>query len=205
MFFYLLGHFLGLFWIFCFSCFCFPVISLTDFLKSLTLFRRGSAAAARATVRRRGGLRRSERRRRGARRRAEPPGWRRRRWRRDRRTLLPAHVGRGGRGAGVPGDAALRARFGRLRRAPAGVAVDDEDGAVAAGAPDGEAAPAVLRRRREHGGLDGLDAMAQDLFDVVNSGDVQIRIDQEFPLKEARAAHELLETRNTTASTILLP
>ena len=50
-----------------------------------------------------------------------------------------------------------------------------------------------------------LDAMAQDLFGVVASGDVQIRIDQEFPLKEARAAHELLEGRGTTASTILLP
>ena len=50
-----------------------------------------------------------------------------------------------------------------------------------------------------------LNMMAQDLFDVVSSGDVQIRIDQEFPLKEARAAHERLEARETTASTILLP
>ena len=50
-----------------------------------------------------------------------------------------------------------------------------------------------------------LNMMAQDLFDVVSSGDVQIRIDQEFPLKEARAAHERLEARKTTASTILLP
>ena len=47
--------------------------------------------------------------------------------------------------------------------------------------------------------------MAQDLFNVVASGDVQIRIDQEFPLKEARAAHEQLEARGTTASTVLLP
>ena len=31
------------------------------------------------------------------------------------------------------------------------------------------------------------DLMAQDLFNVVASGDVQIRIDQEFALKEARA------------------
>ena len=50
-----------------------------------------------------------------------------------------------------------------------------------------------------------LDVMAQDLFNVVVSGDVQIRIDQEFPLKEARAAHEQLEARGTTASTVLLP
>ena len=50
-----------------------------------------------------------------------------------------------------------------------------------------------------------LDAMAKDLFDVVDSGDIQVRIDQEFPLEEARAAHEQLEARTTTASTILLP
>ena len=50
-----------------------------------------------------------------------------------------------------------------------------------------------------------LDVMAQDLFNVVVSGDVQIRIDQEFPLKDARAAHEQLEARGTTASTVLLP
>ena len=50
-----------------------------------------------------------------------------------------------------------------------------------------------------------LDALARDLFDVVASGDVKIRIDQEFPLKEAKRAHDMLEARSTTASTILLP
>ena len=47
--------------------------------------------------------------------------------------------------------------------------------------------------------------MSTDLFSVVESGDVKIQIDQEFPLSEARAAHEALESRQTTASTILIP
>ena len=47
--------------------------------------------------------------------------------------------------------------------------------------------------------------MSTDLFSVVESGHVKIQIDQEFPLSEARAAHEALESRQTTASTILIP
>ena len=47
--------------------------------------------------------------------------------------------------------------------------------------------------------------MSTDLFSVVESGAVKIQIDQEFPLSEARAAHEALESRQTTASTILIP
>jgi NADPH2:quinone reductase len=47
--------------------------------------------------------------------------------------------------------------------------------------------------------------MADDLFEVVSSGKVKIRIDQTFPLTEARAAHEALEARKTTGSTILVP
>jgi NADPH2:quinone reductase len=46
-------------------------------------------------------------------------------------------------------------------------------------------------------------AMARHLFDKVLSGDVTIRIDQRFPLDEVRAAHEALEARKTTGSTIL--
>ncbi|WP_068296069.1 quinone oxidoreductase [Pararhodobacter sp. CCB-MM2] len=46
-------------------------------------------------------------------------------------------------------------------------------------------------------------AMAKHLFDKVLSGAVTIRIDQRFPLDEVRAAHEALEARKTTGSTIL--
>jgi NADPH:quinone reductase len=48
-------------------------------------------------------------------------------------------------------------------------------------------------------------AMADDLFDVVGSGAVKIRIDQRFPLAQAADAHRALEARKTTGSTILLP
>ena len=50
-----------------------------------------------------------------------------------------------------------------------------------------------------------LRAMSDDLFKIVASGKVNIQIDQKFDLSEARAAHEALEARQTTASTILVP
>lgn len=46
-------------------------------------------------------------------------------------------------------------------------------------------------------------AMAQHLFDKVQSGEVVIRIDQRFPLDQVAAAHTALEARKTTGSTIL--
>ncbi len=52
---------------------------------------------------------------------------------------------------------------------------------------------------------ENLAACANDLFDVVKAGAVKISIDQTFPLSEARAAHEALEGRKTTGSTILQP
>lgn len=48
-------------------------------------------------------------------------------------------------------------------------------------------------------------AMAGLLFSKVQSGDVSIRIDQRFPLAEVAAAHQALEARKTTGSTILEP
>ena len=48
-------------------------------------------------------------------------------------------------------------------------------------------------------------AMADDLFAVVESGAVKIHIDQRYPLAEVRQAHLDLEARRTTGSTILLP
>jgi NADPH2:quinone reductase len=50
-----------------------------------------------------------------------------------------------------------------------------------------------------------LVAMADDLFGVVASGAVAIRVNQTFPLSEAAAAHTALEARQTTGSTVLLP
>ncbi len=46
-------------------------------------------------------------------------------------------------------------------------------------------------------------AMADDLFAVVQSGAVKIHIDQRYPLREVQQAHRDLEARKTTGSTIL--
>jgi len=46
-------------------------------------------------------------------------------------------------------------------------------------------------------------AMADDLFDVVSSGKVKIRIDQRFKLEDVQQAHIALEARKTTGCTIL--
>lgn len=48
-------------------------------------------------------------------------------------------------------------------------------------------------------------ATANDLFDVVKSGAVKIAVNQTFSLKDAAEAHEKLEARQTTGSTVLLP
>lgn len=48
-------------------------------------------------------------------------------------------------------------------------------------------------------------AMADDLFAVVQSGAVKIRIDQRYPLAEVAQAHRDLEARKTTGSTVLMP
>ncbi len=46
---------------------------------------------------------------------------------------------------------------------------------------------------------------AADLFSVIRSGAVSVRIGATFPLREAAAAHRELEARRTTGSTVLLP
>ena len=48
-------------------------------------------------------------------------------------------------------------------------------------------------------------AMADDLFAVVQSGAVKIRIDQRYPLADVARAHTELEARNTTGCSVLLP
>jgi len=48
-------------------------------------------------------------------------------------------------------------------------------------------------------------AMADELFAVVQSGDVKIRIDQRYALKDVAQAHRDLEARKTTGCSVLLP
>ena len=48
-------------------------------------------------------------------------------------------------------------------------------------------------------------AAANDLFDMVKSGRVKIRINQTYPLAEAAQAHRDMESRKTTGSTVLIP
>ena len=48
-------------------------------------------------------------------------------------------------------------------------------------------------------------AMADDLFAAVTSGQVKIRIDQRYALADVAQAHRDLEARKTTGSSVLLP
>ncbi len=52
---------------------------------------------------------------------------------------------------------------------------------------------------------DDLLSTASDLFSVIRSGEVKVRIDATFPLRDAEAAQVALEARRTTGSTVLLP
>ena len=53
--------------------------------------------------------------------------------------------------------------------------------------------------------VEELDASAAALFAMIGSGKVRIDIGQTFPLAEARKAHEALESRATTGSSLLIP
>jgi NADPH2:quinone reductase len=48
-------------------------------------------------------------------------------------------------------------------------------------------------------------AMADELFDVVRSGAVKIRIDQRYALADTAHAHRDLEARKTTGCSVLQP
>ncbi len=50
-----------------------------------------------------------------------------------------------------------------------------------------------------------LDAAADDLFAVMESGAVKPIINRKYPLTEARQVHEALEARETRGSTLLIP
>lgn len=52
---------------------------------------------------------------------------------------------------------------------------------------------------------DDLQATANDLFDVVTAGHVEIKVNQTYPLSATADAHRDLEARRTTGSTVLLP
>jgi NADPH2:quinone reductase len=47
--------------------------------------------------------------------------------------------------------------------------------------------------------------LASETFDVITSGKVKIPVNQKYPLREAKKAHEDLESRATTGASILLP
>lgn len=53
--------------------------------------------------------------------------------------------------------------------------------------------------------VEDLDQSAAALFDAIGSGAVRIGIGQEFALADVRRAHEALEGRETTGSTLLIP
>jgi NADPH2:quinone reductase len=48
-----------------------------------------------------------------------------------------------------------------------------------------------------------VEARTKDLFDWIASGKLDLRIDKEYPLAEAAAAHKYLEGRQTTGKIIL--
>jgi len=50
-----------------------------------------------------------------------------------------------------------------------------------------------------------LNAMASDLFAMIESGKIKADINQTFALKDAANAHRALQARQTTGSTLLLP
>lgn len=50
-----------------------------------------------------------------------------------------------------------------------------------------------------------LDESAAALFEVIGSGKVKIDIGQTFPLADAKAAHEALESRATVGASLLIP
>ena len=49
------------------------------------------------------------------------------------------------------------------------------------------------------------NAMAKDVFDLVLAGKIKSEARQQYPLREAAAAHRALESRVTTGATVLLP
>ena len=52
---------------------------------------------------------------------------------------------------------------------------------------------------------EAMQAMSDDLFAVVASGQVKIHVEQRYALADAAQAHRDLEARKTTGSTVIVP
>ena len=52
---------------------------------------------------------------------------------------------------------------------------------------------------------ESLQASADALFEVIQSGAVKVEVGRRFALADVRQAHEALEARRTTGATILIP
>jgi NADPH2:quinone reductase len=50
-----------------------------------------------------------------------------------------------------------------------------------------------------------LEERSRDLFQWVRDGRLRLRVEFEFPLKDARVAHDALEGRKTTGKVLLIP
>ena len=50
-----------------------------------------------------------------------------------------------------------------------------------------------------------LKARARALFELIESGALDVRIGARYPLEQARQAHEDLEARRTTGKLLLIP
>lgn len=86
------------------------------------------------------------------------------------------------------------------------------------GQSSGTVPPFDLQRLNQHGSLfvtrpslahyiadrDELEARAATVFGQVARGTLELRVGAEFPLAEARAAHEALESRSTTGKVLLM-
>jgi NADPH2:quinone reductase len=46
---------------------------------------------------------------------------------------------------------------------------------------------------------------SRELFDLISSGKLKVTIDSEFPLRDAKKAHELLESRKSVGKVLLIP
>ncbi|MEE9376370.1 MAG: quinone oxidoreductase, partial [Rhizobiaceae bacterium] len=50
-----------------------------------------------------------------------------------------------------------------------------------------------------------LETASKELFDMIENGSLKINVNQRYPLVDAAKAHEALESRKTTGSTVLIP
>ena len=95
-----------------------------------------------------------------------------------------------------------------LSYAPVDNAEPEGEPAAPAEAPPGdtlEVRVLEVKKQQTHTVRVPAAGTADDLFAAVAAGHVNISVEQRFALADTRAAHEALEARQTTGSTILLP